>query len=275
MSKSSNPKNRVTNIIVNVGDNAKVITDRERTRKKLKKNDKKHLGRSSAEDEIDKPEDCDLGGLTHYSANCIANHLVSAAWSQEPMLRFSRKKKRVYCQGKDCYSGWVYRDCIRFNDWAFRRLGLKYGMKLGLFTEKPDRPKYFIIQNVVRNYDAPAHLHRLGTFTLRKGVGAGEDHDHVCKPGTKTKLGVIGHRQYERYQLSLFESFPLLNDHQLRLWRMRGATDVIIGRFSDITPVPATTGEKLLRVGVPLLESMLRPHTPEHDEFAEALSFDN
>jgi hypothetical protein len=272
---SRKPKNQVINNI-NLTVNGDVAASRsadntdspESTRrKKLRKktNDKKNLGSAAAEDIVDKPHDLDLQKVTCYPANCIANTLVNAEWSQMPIVRFSRKTKDVYFSGNDYFSGKAYLDCLRFNDWTFRRLGLKLGMKLALFTDRVKVPRYLIVQNVVRCYEAPAHLHRLGTFTLRRGGGGMNFGDHVCKPRTRTRLGVIGHTKFEKYPLSLFEHLPYISDHQMRLYRMSGAPDVIIGFFSELKEVPNDIADKLLLPKTGLLESDHRPYNPNTD----------
>jgi hypothetical protein len=268
--KPKNPQNQVINnikVIVN-GEEAKAHRKQAARGRLLDKiDDRQPLPPEAApEDTVEKPKDLNLGNLTHFSSNCTANNLVSADWSQDPMVRFYRRTKEVHFHGKDGYCGTLYCDSLRFNDWAFRRLGLRLGMKLALLTDCPVAPRYLVIQNVVRGYEAPAHRHRLGTFTLTRGVALGDEaHTHLCKPGTKTFIGVVGHTRYGRYPMSLFESFPHLSDHQMRLYRMEGEPDAIVGFFQKVGKVPERLADKLRREGVPMLESDHRPYNPARD----------
>lgn len=262
MAKCKKTKNTVVingnNGVIHVSNGKKAKTRREKAIDKI--TNKQHLEPPAAEDVIRKPRDLDTTSLVHLSNNCIANHIVSSRWSQEPMIRFCRRTKTE----QDGVLPGVTRYCdnIRFNDWVFRRLGLKIGMKLALFVDRRKNPRYLVIQNVVREYDAPAHLHRLGTYTLKSTVGRNVDHIHLCRPETRTELGVIGHAGYEPHPMTLFSHFPHLTDHQMRLWRLKEEPDVIVGLFRDVTKVPEVLSEKLIRENVPLLESDLRPYDP-------------
>jgi hypothetical protein len=252
--------------VVNVGKvEAKKTrkSDKQRAEERRKQataklDERKHLGPTAPEDTVPKPPDLNLQNLTHLSHNCIANHLVSAAWSQVPMLRFDRRAR------KDA-DGRTFRDTIRFNDWALRRLGLAIKMNVAIFVDRVVEPKYLIIQNVVRKWEAPAHLHRLGTFKIRSERGSSVDHNHLCKPETFTELGVIGHKTYKPHPLALFEHLPNMEQHQLRLYRVAGQPDLIIGFMTDLEPVPERLADKLTRIGVPLLESVDRPYDPSTD----------
>ncbi len=252
-----NNQNNKGVVNVNVGRDAAKKKRRLKLTEKL--DEKSPLPPAPAGQVLPRQDGIDLDNLVHVSENCIASHLVSASWSQEPMARFYRRTRDA---GMDADGKWraaSYYDQIRFNDWTFRLLGLKVGMRLAVFLDRFPDPRFLLFQNVVSAFEAPAHLHRLGMFTVRRQIPTGGRYAHVCKPETFTELGAIGHDSRRPRPLPLFEHFPDWSDHLLRLWRYADTPDLIVGRLCDLKRVPTELKYKLLRVGAGLLESDHRP----------------
>lgn len=228
--------------------------------------DKKPLPSAAEADTISRPHDLDLSSLDCLSNNCVANHVISAAWSQLPMIRFSRKVKVGTTYKNRRLLRTLYKDEIFFNDQMYKRLLLENGMKLAFFVDNVEAPKYLVIQNVVREYEAPAHIHKLGCFILRATGGGTE---HVCKPSTVANHGFVGRSSYRTAPVAMLDHFPQLHNCQMRMWHMEGEPNILIGFFKDAELVPTELKDKLLVRNLGLLGTERRSY--KFDIFARQL----
>ncbi len=273
MSEPKKPKKPTPaiSVVVNVNNNkveagrkgGKAAARRRRLRKQI--NDNPPLGHTDAQDTQPLPKDVNLNNLVHFPPWCPASGNIAARWCHEPGIRFSRRTKvrpseTDYMRDEQT----LYRDSLIFNDEAYRRLGLKNGMKLAIFVDSVYRPKYLLIQNVQRHYAAPMHIAKLGQYVLTNLVPNDRDHTHVCVPGSKTERGCLGHAKYKKYPMSFMETFSHLNDHFVRLYRVEGTPDLLIADLRHTERIPSDYVAKLTRKGR-LIESIDRPLVPDDD----------
>jgi hypothetical protein len=226
---------------VNVHANGMVQRRRKTLRNKLdphtqfKKADKRHREKL--------PPGVDLEQLVHASNVCIATRLIHAEWSHEPMVRFiSSVRQHGYRVG--------YLQRLLFNDECQRQFGMDYRQQIGIFLDRVTRPRYIFFQNVDARFECPAHLHKLGTYTVLRNNG--DVPAVVREDGNCMFLGLVGQNNYRKFPMCLFDMVPNLHNHCVRLQQAEERSDMLFAKLKELTPIPRWIGDKTRRIGRPI-----------------------
>ena len=246
--------------ITNKADAGGRSRKRKRKRQSRKKLDKSApLKQADPEFRKETPDDLDLENALHHANNCTATTRIAAEWSHLPMIRFMRREKALLHDGRYDESDMRYRHLIYFNAECHRKLGIDYGQKLALFTERRNQPRYLIIQNVVRDFDSPSQIHKLGTFMVRRS--GGQYLHKVRGSETETFHAEIGSHHWHKYPMALFANVPQLQEQYTPLYQLAHDPNLLIAYLHDLRAVPEDICERLTRVGG-LVEDDLHTRNP-------------
>lgn len=258
MSKRKNGRKSgvVNNITINVVG-SKAAARRKKLRKKLKQT--AQMSKAPRKDQTGLPDDVSLQDLTQHCHYCIATFTNGAYVTHDPVVRFVRKQQGTETNPR-------YNDFVYFSPQAWKVFGLKAGMQLALFTDREVDPRYLFIQNVTGEFEAPAHLHRYGMFTLcTTHVCGGEapNKTHVCRPDTVTPNGFIRNSKNGKLPMSLFYKYPHLIGKWSRLYQIsdRERTDLLMVRLNEAREIPDEIPLRAVRPNAGLVVSPTRPYS--------------
>lgn len=222
---------------------------------------------AAPEDMKDLPHSVDVDCLIRYSQYCIATFRNGCFVTHEPTVRFTRK-----CRAAE--DGTVrYQDVIYFDVQCWERFHLEPKMQFSIFTDRRKKPQVILFQNVARSFDAPAHLHKWGNFTLHLANLRDHQHRHVCVPGTVTLRGLLRNASDGRLPMALMQDQPRIRQTWGRLWAVRpktdGPPDLLMVEVADLHKIPKSPIEKAIMVQAKLTECPSRPR--EDHEFVRDL----
>jgi len=229
------------NININISNNSSSGEKGRKTRKR-KTRKTKQTKKAPAKNRKSLPKSIDLQKLKHASSMCIATNYIHCEWSHEPMVKF-RQLTKPAGRGKPKQ----YRNFIQFNDECWQKFGLNYGHKLAIFTDRLKSPRYVLFQNVVRHFECPAHIHKLGVYDVLKA--GSKDPTIVRRTGKGTFLGQIGPKTYKSSPMQLFSMLPQLSNHTCKLFQAENNQNLFFLKVSDITEIPTAVTDKCLRTG--------------------------
>jgi len=255
----------IVNGTANFGN--KVKARRKKLRKKCDAT--QQMPKAPAEHQKEMPKDVNRNALCLHANVCIATWRNGVFVTHTPSIRFQRTSRYSKSRGR-----LLVRDTINFDYLTLKFFGLMPGMQLAFFTEKRSDPKYLFIQNVVKDVDAPAHLHKQGSFTFHY---QDDGYKHVCKPETVTLRGYVSTASHGRTPMTLFENVPSLIGKWVRLYQVaekspNGKYDLLYAELETAEVVPDDISDKATLDGTRFIDSANRPLTGDRFRLPESLA---